>query len=115
MLAGLAAAVLIGAFGSQAVRSSLADGGIACMFREITGLVCPFCGLTHATLDLGHGNIGSALAAHPLSPLILLATVWGAVALIRGRRPTIAGKPVTARAILTVTAAVWLVKLLSLA
>lgn len=113
LLAGVAAVALIGAFGSHAFRTSVAEGGIACMFRELTGLACPFCGLTHATIDLGHGNIGSALAAHPLSPLILLATVWAAVALIRGRRPSIVGKPVTARLIIAVTAVVWIVNLLS--
>lgn len=44
-----------------------------CLFRELTGLPCPFCGGTTAAARLGHGNITGALGASPLA-VVLLAT-----------------------------------------
>jgi Protein of unknown function (DUF2752) len=44
-----------------------------CLFRELTGLPCPFCGGTTAAVRLGHGNIRGALAASPLA-VAMLAT-----------------------------------------
>ena len=46
-----------------------------CPFRTLTGLPCPFCGGTHAGIDLGRGHPVAALGASPLA-------VSGAVALI---------------------------------
>jgi hypothetical protein len=44
-----------------------------CLFRELTGLPCPFCGGTTAAVRLGHGNIKGALGASPLA-VVMLAT-----------------------------------------
>jgi hypothetical protein len=44
-----------------------------CLFREVTGLPCPFCGGTTAAVSLGHGDFKGALAASPLA-VGLLAT-----------------------------------------
>jgi hypothetical protein len=44
-----------------------------CLFRELTGLPCPFCGGTTAAVRLGHGNLKGALGASPLA-VALLAT-----------------------------------------
>jgi Protein of unknown function (DUF2752) len=44
-----------------------------CLFREVTGLPCPFCGGTTAAVRLGHGDLKGALAASPLA-VGLLAT-----------------------------------------
>jgi len=46
-----------------------------CPFRMMTGLPCPFCGGTHAGIDLGLGHPVAALRASPLA-------VCGAVAVI---------------------------------
>jgi hypothetical protein len=46
-----------------------------CPFRVLTGLPCPFCGGTHAGIDLGRGHPVAALRASPLA-------VGGAVAVI---------------------------------
>jgi Protein of unknown function (DUF2752) len=46
-----------------------------CPFRMLTGLPCPFCGGTHAGIDLGRGHPLAALRASPLA-------VCGAAALI---------------------------------
>jgi hypothetical protein len=44
-----------------------------CLFRELTGIPCPFCGGTTAAVRLGHGNIRGALAASPLAVGMLAA------------------------------------------
>jgi len=46
-----------------------------CPLRMLTGIPCPFCGGTHAGIDLGRGHPAAALRASPL-------TVCGAVAVI---------------------------------
>ena len=46
-----------------------------CPLRALTGIPCPFCGGTHAGIDLGRGDPAAALRASPLA-------VCGAVALI---------------------------------
>jgi Protein of unknown function (DUF2752) len=46
-----------------------------CPFRMLTGIPCPFCGGTHAGIDLGRGHPAAALRASPLA-------VCGAVAII---------------------------------
>jgi Protein of unknown function (DUF2752) len=43
-----------------------------CVFREVTGIPCPFCGGTTAAVQLGHGNVAGALAASPLAVLLLV-------------------------------------------
>jgi hypothetical protein len=53
---------------------------VLCPFRRVTGLLCPGCGLTRATLHLLHGRVRTALDYHPLAPALLLA---GIVALLR--------------------------------
>ena len=102
----------IGAFGSPTLANRVATDGPGCPFRIATGVPCPFCGMTHATLALGGGHWSAALAAHPLAPLVL-AGVLGALAVIaigradlltRGRRPL---------AILVAISAVWLIRLLA--
>ncbi|HEX3824156.1 MAG TPA: DUF2752 domain-containing protein [Mycobacteriales bacterium] len=52
-----------------------------CLFREVTGLPCPFCGGTTAAVRLGHGQVGSALAASPLA-VAMLAT-WPFLGVVR--------------------------------
>lgn len=46
-----------------------------CPFRMLTGFPCPFCGGTHAGIDLGRGHPVAGLRASPLA-------VCGAVAVI---------------------------------
>lgn len=46
-----------------------------CVFRAVTGVPCPFCGMTTAMLALSHGDIGGALAANPGAPLLAVAFV----------------------------------------
>ena len=48
---------------------------VVCPFRMLTGVPCPFCGGTHAGIDLGRGHPAAALHASPLA-------VCGAVAVV---------------------------------
>jgi len=46
-----------------------------CPLRMLTGIPCPFCGGTHAGIDLGQGHPAAALRASPIA-------VCGAAAMI---------------------------------
>jgi Protein of unknown function (DUF2752) len=46
-----------------------------CPFRMLTGLPCPFCGGTHAGIDLGRGHPLAALRASPLAVCGALAVI----------------------------------------
>jgi hypothetical protein len=51
----------------------LLDLGYPCPFKELTGLPCATCGMTHAFVHLAHGELGRALAANPLGALLAFA------------------------------------------
>lgn len=42
-----------------------------CFFHSITGMPCPFCGMTRAFLAIGQLNFTKAFYFHPLSIIIL--------------------------------------------
>jgi hypothetical protein len=51
-----------------------------CLFRTVTGIACPGCGMTHALLALSQLRLAESFAAHPAAiPLVLAA----ALALVR--------------------------------
>lgn len=86
---------MIGAVGPARWAIAIAQDGPGCPFRAVTGVDCPFCGMTRATLALGRGDWRAALALHPLAPLVLagvlgllaIIAVGRADVLLRGRRP----------------------------
>ena len=47
--------------------------GVPCLFRTITGLMCPGCGMTHALAALSRGDISSAFHENLLSVTVLPA------------------------------------------
>lgn len=60
-----------------------------CLFLVITGLPCPFCGLTTSFALLTHGTLGRAFLANPSGPplygIMLCLLVIYVVLRIRGR------------------------------
>ncbi len=92
--------LVVGASGQASWRDAVAHDGPGCPFKAVTGVDCPFCGMTRATLAIGAGEWHSALGYHPLAPLVLagmlalMATiaVGRSDVLMRGRRlPIILG------------------------
>jgi len=64
--------------------------GLPCPLRTLTGVPCPFCGMTTATAAISHGEWGSAAAANPLVypvAALVAATVPVLLARAAGRAP----------------------------
>ena len=59
--------------GSYVIIASLFSSTI-CLFKNITGIPCPGCGLTRAYLALFDGNLNEAFKYHPLFflPIVLI-------------------------------------------
>lgn len=48
-----------------------------CTFRKLTGLNCPGCGMTRATVAALHGQLGAAWRFNPLGMLLLPLVILG--------------------------------------
>jgi hypothetical protein len=46
-----------------------------CLFFRMTGLACPFCGMTRAAAMAAHGNWGGAIAMSPLGAGLFAITL----------------------------------------
>ena len=77
-LAGLAAAGASFVYPSLSRASGLT---LPCPLRTLTGVPCPFCGMTTAATDLAAGNLHGALAANPFVLLLAGFTLVMAVLL----------------------------------
>jgi hypothetical protein len=44
-----------------------------CVFRTVTGVPCPLCGMTTGVTALLHGDVGAAFAANPAAPVFVVA------------------------------------------
>ncbi|OGF14595.1 MAG: hypothetical protein A2W00_04400 [Candidatus Eisenbacteria bacterium RBG_16_71_46] len=65
-----------------------------CLFRQMTHLDCPGCGLTRSIAELARGHLGAALRIHPLGPLLVAEAAlawawWGLVLARRVRAPSL--------------------------
>lgn len=61
------------------VETHAATGPTWCLFRQVTRLDCPSCGLTRAFRAMGRLDVVAAIHYNPLGPAVFLATVvcWG--------------------------------------
>ena len=97
------------ALGAAGLLSGATASGLPCAFAAVSGLDCPLCGLTHAVAALGAGDLGAAVAAHPLAPLAVALALAVPLALVRRRRLEV---PTTALwALAIVVAVAWVVRL----
>jgi hypothetical protein len=56
--------------------------GLPCPLRTLTGVPCPFCGMTTATVAIAHGNWAAAAAANPAAYLVAALAIGTAPVLI---------------------------------
>lgn len=49
------------------------NGPTLCPFRLVTGLPCPFCGLTRSMFALGRGDFSGSVHFSPIGPLVAIA------------------------------------------
>jgi hypothetical protein len=86
-----AGAVILGAV-YPAVLAHTGGQGLPCPLRTLTGVPCPFCGMTTATVSIAHGQWGSAAAANPLA-YVLAALCAGTAPVLLARAAGLAPSP----------------------
>jgi hypothetical protein len=59
------------------LRPAVGDGGtdVPCPLRSLTGVPCPFCGMTRGVNEVVRGHVVDALVLNPGSVLLVVATV----------------------------------------
>jgi uncharacterized protein DUF2752 len=79
-----AASGALGAGTFAALGTTLASRlpGSVCVFRELTHMGCPTCGLTRSLTRLAHGDLAGSLAVHPWGLVLVVQAivawaVWG--------------------------------------
>jgi hypothetical protein len=86
-----AAATLLGATEDGVSVAGIPLGG-ACLFRRLTGLPCPTCGMTRSVVLSLHGHLAAALRVNPAGIFWVLAVAAiGAALLWLGWRQRTAG------------------------
>ncbi|MEK6301462.1 MAG: DUF2752 domain-containing protein [Acidobacteriota bacterium] len=83
-LAGLSLVVLASIVFKPHAVGPYDDYFTVCGFKNMTGLPCPGCGLTHSFCSLGKGDLLGAVAFNALGPLLFLglALIWARAALV---------------------------------
>jgi len=71
ILAAAAAGVLVAVYVPPVTDRLLSDQ-VSCPVRLATGWRCPFCGMTHATVSLLHGDIGAMVGQNAFAVVFVL-------------------------------------------
>lgn len=110
--AGVVLGAVGGAFALGAVLPPDGAGIPLCPFRAATGVPCPLCGATRATVALAHGDWSAAVAQNVVWPVVLLLLALGAAVVLA--RPAVVPRLVAATRgkrvlvpIVLVTAVAW--------
>ena len=48
----------------------------SCVFRDLTGLPCPLCGITRSTVLIIRGDIIGGIRIHPLGPVVIIGSIF---------------------------------------
>ena len=74
--------------GALALRFTSLPSVVLCPLRAVTGVPCPFCGMTRSVAALGRGDLGASLTFNPggiflvaLAILLIVAWRWRRVAI----------------------------------
>ncbi|NRA01672.1 MAG: DUF2752 domain-containing protein [Myxococcales bacterium] len=90
--------------------SGLLDGVPGCVFRAVSGIPCPGCGMTHAFLLLSELRFADAFEAHAAAPALAAVMAWRALR----PAPTHASSQLWIAAALIAVLAVWILRLAQL-
>lgn len=79
-----ALAVGVGTLGLARYLSQfdVAAGPVLCPLRRMTGVPCPFCGMTTSFSHLAGGRFWESFVASPLGPVLFIGTVIAVVVLV---------------------------------
>ena len=58
---------------------------VLCPLRAITGVPCPFCGMTRGVVDVVHGDVAGSLLMNPGALLLVTAAVLLVLGVVRRR------------------------------
>lgn len=79
-----------------------------CVFRTLTGLLCPGCGATRAMHHLLHGRVEEAFRLNPMLFVMFAVALCAVPSLLRGRRPRFLEQPWFAWSALFVLIGYWI-------
>ncbi len=58
---------------------------VLCPLRAITGIPCPFCGMTRGVVEAVHGDVAGSLLMNPGALLVVVAAVLLVLGVVRRR------------------------------
>lgn len=81
-----------------------------CVFRSLTGLECPGCGITRATHHLLHGRLDEAFRLNPMLFVLIGLVLYALPSLVRGESPRFLTSPSFAWGAFAVLTSYWIVR-----